>query len=289
MVDWAVRGWVWDGNNPLHEWVVQADDFQVPLKVNIQNTEPFIGAEKELLTSSPSHVPPNQPLTNTKQLTTWVFEPETFEPILKLSSDQNYSIINDPTGTPNYMVDANGKLVWSSKPDIYVDLRDIIGGRAECPFRSQGQYDDIEAELYYNRFRYYDPKIGTYISQDPSGLLGGFNLLSFVQDPNSRIDPLGLVELYALIAEKDGKYDVYEWGKKEPVGKIKLKKGSIWKYGETRNPSRRYSSAFLKKMGLSYRTLAKGNKNYVKAWEKYYLTRYQQRRKRLPPGNKCRH
>jgi hypothetical protein len=28
-----------------------------------------------------------------------------------------------------------------------------------CPFRYQGQYEDAETGLYYNRFRYYSPVI----------------------------------------------------------------------------------------------------------------------------------
>jgi RHS repeat-associated protein len=46
------------------------------------------------------------------------------------------------------------------------------GQAQECPFRYQGQYEDRETGLYYNRFRYYDPEAGQYISQDPIGLLG---------------------------------------------------------------------------------------------------------------------
>jgi RHS family protein len=42
----------------------------------------------------------------------------------------------------------------------------------DCPFRYQGQYEDSETGLYYNRFRYYDPSTGAYISQDPIGLAG---------------------------------------------------------------------------------------------------------------------
>ena len=30
-----------------------------------------------------------------------------------------------------------------------------------------GQYEDVETGLYYNRFRYYNPESGLYISQDP--------------------------------------------------------------------------------------------------------------------------
>ena len=42
----------------------------------------------------------------------------------------------------------------------------------DYPFRYQGQYEDSETGLYYNRFRYYDPSTGAYISQDPIGLAG---------------------------------------------------------------------------------------------------------------------
>jgi len=57
----------------------------------------------------------------------------------------------------------------------------------------QGQYYDAEIELAYNRFRYYDPEDGRYISTDPIGLLSGeFNFYSYVKDPNGWIDILGL-------------------------------------------------------------------------------------------------
>ena len=37
------------------------------------------------------------------------------------------------------------------------------------PFLFQGQYYDHETELAYNRFRYYSPELGRYISEDPIG------------------------------------------------------------------------------------------------------------------------
>ena len=36
-----------------------------------------------------------------------------------------------------------------------------------APFLYQGQYLDTETGLAYNRFRYYSPETGAYISQDP--------------------------------------------------------------------------------------------------------------------------
>jgi len=57
--------------------------------------------------------------------------------------------------------------------------------------RMQGQYEDAETGLYYNTFRYYDPEIGRFISEDPIGLSGGFNLYQFAPNANSWIDPWG--------------------------------------------------------------------------------------------------
>jgi len=65
-----------------------------------------------------------------------------------------------------------------------------------CNFLYQGQYHDRDigdGSLVYNRFRYYDIDIGTYISQDPIGLAGGMpNMYSYVHDLNSFSDPFGL-------------------------------------------------------------------------------------------------
>ena len=62
----------------------------------------------------------------------------------------------------------------------------------KCNHRFVGQYYDDESELHYNRFRYYSPETGQYISHDPIGLLGGFNPYGYVFNPSGWIDPLGL-------------------------------------------------------------------------------------------------
>ena len=58
--------------------------------------------------------------------------------------------------------------------------------------RFQGQYFDAETGLHYNRFRYYDPDIGRFVSQDPIGLAGGINNYQYAPNPVEWIDPLGL-------------------------------------------------------------------------------------------------
>lgn len=63
-----------------------------------------------------------------------------------------------------------------------------------CNFLYQGQTLDVETELAYNRFRYYNPDDGIYISQDPIRLKGGRCLYGYVTDVCIAIDPLGLAE-----------------------------------------------------------------------------------------------
>ncbi|SFZ80875.1 RHS repeat-associated core domain-containing protein [Tenacibaculum maritimum] len=77
--------------------------------------------------------------------------------------------------------------------DIYGKVRNLHGEKTFIPFRYQGQYEDVETGLYYNRFRYYSPDTGTYISKDPIGLLGNNpNFYAYVKDSNSWVDPFGL-------------------------------------------------------------------------------------------------
>ena len=56
----------------------------------------------------------------------------------------------------------------------------------------QGQYFDAESGLHYNRFRYYCPKQGRFIHQDPMGLLGGINHYQYAPNSVNWVDPLGL-------------------------------------------------------------------------------------------------
>jgi len=52
---------------------------------------------------------------------------------------------------------------------------------------------DKEINLAYNRFRYYCPEDGRYISQDPIRLHSGeYNFYNYVGDPNRWVDILGL-------------------------------------------------------------------------------------------------
>ena len=126
-----------------------------------------------------------------ENMVTWLFEQDTFVPAAKLVANGDcFSIISDYLGTPLQAYDKEGNKVWEQELDIYGRQRKRP--LSFIPFKYQGQYEDAETGLYYNRFRYYDPNGGSYISQDPIGLLGGLNIYNYVTDPNNLIDLLGL-------------------------------------------------------------------------------------------------
>ena len=127
-----------------------------------------------------------------ESMVTWLFEQDTFVPAAKLvANGECFSIISDYLGTPLQAYDKQGNKVWEQELDIYGRQRKRPS--AFIPFKYQGQYEDAETGLYYNRFRYYDPNAGSYISQDPIGLAGGSLILyMYVSNSNNLIDPFGL-------------------------------------------------------------------------------------------------
>ena len=128
-----------------------------------------------------------------ENLVTWVYEEGSYVPVAKIQNGERYTIISDYMGRPVEAYNSYGNVVWQADYDIYGDLRNIKGIRDFIPFRQLGQYEDDETRLYYNRFRYYDPRIGNYISQDPIGLMGNNpTLYGYVVDPNIQFDPFGL-------------------------------------------------------------------------------------------------
>ena len=98
--------------------------------------------------------------------------------------------------------------MWARELDLYGNA--ITGDSSFIPFLYQGQYYDEEIGLAYNRFRYYSPESGTYISQDPIRLSGNNpNFYAYVKDVNKFIDIFGLVELFRAVFEAEYK-DIIE-------------------------------------------------------------------------------
>jgi RHS repeat-associated protein len=125
------------------------------------------------------------------EITTWIFDPERFSPAARLGPAGTHSVVTDHLGTPLCLLDEHGTPRWQGSIDAWGKMS-IVGDAELCPWRCPGQYEDVETRLHYNRFRYYDPRQGSYLSLDPLGLAGGPGLRAHVDDPAIYIDPLGL-------------------------------------------------------------------------------------------------
>ena len=98
---------------------------------------------------------------------------------------------NDQLGAPIALINQTGEVNWSAGYDAWANaLKEE--GKLQQPIRLPGQYFDIESGLIFNRYRYYDSSISRYISQDPIGISGGYNLYKYPFNPVSYIDPMGL-------------------------------------------------------------------------------------------------
>ncbi len=130
----------------------------------------------------------------------YVYEPGTFRPLALLDGKGPkkacpFYYQNDHLGTPLELTDYSGEIVWSAQYDAYGKVAAVTLAAEEYldqPLRFQGQYFDAESGLHYNRHRYYDPRLGRYLTSDPVKLAGGLNQYQYTPNPTGWVDPLGL-------------------------------------------------------------------------------------------------
>ncbi|TEW80385.1 type IV secretion protein Rhs, partial [Serratia marcescens] len=119
----------------------------------------------------------------------------------------------DLNSAPLEVTDAAGNLCWSGQYDTFGKLQgQTVAGAAkrqgaqyQQPLRYAGQYQDDESGLHYNLFRYYEPEVGRFTTQDPIGLRGGLNLYQYAPNPLMWVDPLGLSN-----RPNNGKYHIFQ-------------------------------------------------------------------------------
>ncbi len=96
-------------------------------------------------------------------------------------------------GSITGIIDSSGNLVQTYRYDSFGNILNQTG-TLEQPFTFTGREFDEETGLYYYRARYYDPRIGRFLQQDP---IWNNNLYSYCgNNPLNLIDPYGLVGMY---------------------------------------------------------------------------------------------
>ena len=113
----------------------------------------------------------------------YLYEPGSYAPLARVDQREGeaqklHYFHTDQIGTPLELTDSEGQIVWQASYWSWGQLHRQHVDKTEQNLRFQGQYFDEETGLHYNTFRYYEPEIGRFITQDPIGLDGGAESLS---------------------------------------------------------------------------------------------------------------
>ncbi len=120
---------------------------------------------------------------------------------VQTGSNKNY-FLADHLGSTNGLADSSGNLTSSASYDSFGNAT----GNLNTRYQFTGREKDDFTGLHYYRARFYDGKLGRFISEDPIGFAGGdVNLYGYVgNNPNNLNDPLGLFpdNPYELISDE---------------------------------------------------------------------------------------
>ena len=196
----------------LHEWQEDADGSKKPVPQIDYQADYVVKLSEKKKQEERQKAAKGEPAP--ESLVIWIFQDD-FIPRARITKAGIYSIMADYLGTPAEAYDDSGTLVWKRELDIngnvmpagkdrYGRTMEDIGEKNFIPLRFQGQYEDEETGLYYNRFRYYNPETGQYTQQDPIGLAGGNpTLYGYVYDTLGEIDPFGLDRMPSWMPTKE--------------------------------------------------------------------------------------
>jgi RHS repeat-associated protein len=132
---------------------------------------------------------------------TFVHGPGTLVPLLQKERGEVLVVLTDHLGTARELIDLAGRVVWSAAYSAWGKVVEDHsaapgdGGRRrkiESPFRLLGHYADEETGLSGTRYRWFDAEIGRWLTPDPLGIEGGWELFGFDGCPTGDVDPLGL-------------------------------------------------------------------------------------------------
>jgi RHS repeat-associated protein len=113
------------------------------------------------------------------------------EPLAMLRGGATHYYGQDGLGTVTSLFATNGTVATSYSYSAFGQTAQT--GSVVNPFRFTGREFDSETGLYYYRARYYDPRIGRFLSEDPVGFKGGINFYAYVENsPAFFTDPYGL-------------------------------------------------------------------------------------------------
>ncbi|TAN40871.1 MAG: type IV secretion protein Rhs, partial [Nitrospirae bacterium] len=114
------------------------------------------------------------------------------EPLVVKKKDNTHYYHADGLGSITVLSDKYGKVVQTYDYDAFGNMKKYEQ-KIKQPYTYTAREYDSEIKLYYYRARYYDAKVGRFISKDPIGFEGGINFYLYVgNNPVNLVDPTGL-------------------------------------------------------------------------------------------------
>ncbi|MFF8654103.1 DUF6531 domain-containing protein [Streptomyces huasconensis] len=148
-----------------------------------------------------------QPLTQTERITSADASQEEID-------SRFFAIVTDLVGTPTELLDESGNIAWRARSTLWGTTSWTANSTTYTPLRFPGQYFDPETGLHYNYFRHYDPETARYLTPDPLGLAPAPNPTTYVHNPLTWVDYLGLAPgcddffpIYRTPKAKDAEYE----------------------------------------------------------------------------------
>ena len=124
--------------------------------------------------------------------------PGSFAPLIRIEQNRHYMLKEEEQKSERER--AMQEALKQVEPDDWGAVRNektFLNSCIRQPIRFQGQWLDEESGVYYNRYRFYDPRQRRYTTQDPIGLEGEMNFYAYVGgDPVRFTGPLGLYKVH---------------------------------------------------------------------------------------------
>ena len=214
------------------------------------------------------------------------------EPLaLEIVGGARYYYHADGLGSVVLVTDAARTPVWLYRYDSFGQIQ--IGGTTSG-YAFTGREWDSQTGLYYYRARYYDPKAGRFISEDPIRFTAGLNFYAYVDnDPLSLVDPSGL-EVQECFRPMRGAPSVSHpvlyssqaaaaygfapkgaWGYVSPWFKVPGKIDEEFPYNPDGTPKREYSCSTVSTDDCVERCVVRKARDARKKPPKYNLGKYQ--------------
>jgi RHS repeat-associated protein len=131
---------------------------------------------------------------NNTQTASYIYGPNIDEPLSAEIKNTRIYYHADGLGTITSLTNHMGITVQKYDYDSFGNIKFTpFPHWIKQPYTYTGREFDTETGLYYYRARYYDPKVGRFVTKDPIGFKGGINVFDYVlNNPVNRTDPEGL-------------------------------------------------------------------------------------------------